>query len=594
MFENAAETNPAHPFDPKPRQRGKMTHFVFLRQLGAATALVAAMSSAQAFDAVDSPPLADLSDTAIRDCRPGNELTVPLITWGADIVTIHANNNSASASRSGAFGDAGLSVDLVRQDDFTGQLRGYMACESPFLRATVGMANLAVELTNADPRTRMIAIYQHSWSAGGDALVVGSGIEKPADLKGKRVAVQRYGPHIDYLLTILTDAGLTPDDIDIVWTEDLTGLSASSPDTALLEGAADAAMVIIPDALALTSGGSVGTGSEGSLKGAKILLSTKTANRVIADAYFVRADFLEAAPDTVNAFVEALIASEAEVREIARQQDKRSTDLFTAAAGILLDDASAVADAQALWADAETVGENGNIQFFRDPAYQRRFSRLNESIQPKYIALGMLGKVQEIAGPPQTLSAIGDATTQAAQARFDETAVAKTVTKLQAQGGLDDGTLFQFELNFKPNQSDFPIALYREPFLKAIDLSATYGGALITIEGHADPLGYLKKQKDGADELVLSRIAQSAKNLSYNRAGKVRSGLIELAETEGFYMDPSQFALVGHGFSEPKTGLCENTLPCAPKTKEEWLSNMRVVLRIVQVEAESDVFIALD
>lgn len=571
-----------------------MAHFTFLRGLGAALAIATLATSVHAFEAADSKPLSGLSETAIRDCRPGNDLTVPLITWGADIVTIHANNNSASASRGGAFGDAGLSVDLVRQDDFTEQLRGYMACKSPFLRATVGMANLAVELTNADPRTRMVAVYQHSWSAGGDALVVGAGIEKPADLKGKRVAVQRYGPHIDYLLTILTDAGLTPDDIDIVWTKDLTGLSASSPDTALLEGAADAAMVIIPDALALTSGGSLGTGSEGSVKGAKILLSTKTANRVIADAYFVRSDFLEASPETVNSFVEALLKSEAEVREIAREQGGRSADLFAAAADILLDDASAVADARALWADAETVGETGNVQFFRDPAYQRRFARLNETIQPKYIALGMLSKVQEIAGPPQSLSAIGATVTQAAQSRFDENAVAKTVTKLQAQGGLEDGTLFQFELNFKPNQSDFPISLYREPFLKAIDLSATYGGALITIEGHADPLGYLKKQKDGADELVLSRIAQSAKNLSYNRAGKVRSGLIALAEQEGFYMDPSQFALVGHGFAEPKTGLCENNQPCAPKTKDEWLSNMRVVLRIVQVEAESDVFIALD
>jgi hypothetical protein len=54
-------------------------------------------------------------------------------------------------------------------------------------------------------------------------------------------------------------------------------------------------------------------------------------------------------------------------------------------------------------------------------------------------------------------------------------------------------------------------------------------------------------------------------------------------------MDPSQFAVVGHGFEKPKTGVV-NGDPVAPKTKEEWLSNMRVEFRIVPVEAEAAAF----
>lgn len=38
-----------------------------------------------------------------------------------------------------------------------------------------------------------------------------------------------------------------------------------------------------------------------------------------------------------------------------------------------------------------------------------------------------------------------------------------------------------------------------------------------------------------------------------------------------------------------KTGMCGNE-PCAPATESEWRSNMRVVFRIIQLEAESDVF----
>jgi hypothetical protein len=55
----------------------------------------------------------------------------------------------------------------------------------------------------------------------------------------------------------------------------------------------DAVMAISPDALKLTSNGTVGTGSEGSVKGAHMLLSTKTASRIIADVYAVRKDYFD-------------------------------------------------------------------------------------------------------------------------------------------------------------------------------------------------------------------------------------------------------------------------------------------------------------
>lgn len=560
----------------------------------ALTGLLAAFSatSAQAFTAATSDPLAEKVTTSVRDCRNGKSLTVPLITWGADMVTIQANGGLETVSGS-SFANAGLDITLKRVDDFATQLSDYMSCKTPFLRATVGMGNLASELTGADPRTEMVAVYQHSWSNGGDALVVTPGIDKPEDLKGKRIAVQAYGPHVDYLLTVLDDAGLGVDDVEIVWTDDLTGLTSSSPDTALLEGKADAAMVIIPDALALTSDGNVGNGSEGSVKGATILLSTKTANRVIADVYYVRADFLKNNPDTVNAFVQALIDSEKQVTEITRKDGSEAQKLYAMGAKILLDDESAIADAKGLWLDAETVGEAGNARFFRDPNYQRRYDRLNETIQGKYIALRMLTRVTEVAGPPAAITAFGQSSGGIAEARFNEEAVNKAVADLQAQGVLDDGTLFKFELNFKPNQNQFDIAIYEDAFMKAVDLAATYGGALITVEGHADPLNFLKKKKKGAGTAELKQIAQSARNLSFNRASAVRESLIKLAESENLYMDPSQFAILGLGFSDPLTGMCGD-VPCAPKSKAEWLSNMRVVFRIIQVEAEASDFELLD
>ena len=68
--------------------------------------------------------------------------------------------------------------------------------------------------------------------------------------------------------------------------------------------------MIIPDALALTSSGTIGTGAEDSVKGARILLSTKTANRIIADVYAVRSDYFESNRAEVEKFVQGLIQGE--------------------------------------------------------------------------------------------------------------------------------------------------------------------------------------------------------------------------------------------------------------------------------------------
>ena len=52
------------------------------------------------------------------------------------------------------------------------------------LRGTLGMLGQVAEVTERDPRTSMVLIYQLTWSAGGDALVVKGNINQPSDLRG--------------------------------------------------------------------------------------------------------------------------------------------------------------------------------------------------------------------------------------------------------------------------------------------------------------------------------------------------------------------------------------------------------------------------
>ena len=541
---------------------------------------------------IQSPPLAQTVTTPVGAVAPG-PTQVPIITWGGDIATVLANGNAKATSKTSIFGKLGLNLRLAREDVFAKQLEAYLSGRSPYLRGTLGMLNMATEAANRDPRTKPIVIYQLTWSAGGDALVVKGSIKTTKDLRGKTVAVQAYGPHVDYLSKILADSGLTPKDVTIRWTSDLTG-SAKSPAAALHNPAVDAALVIIPDALALTSSGTVGTGAEDSVKGARILLSTKTANRIIADVYAVRSDFFESNRAEVEKFVQGLVQGEDALRKLVENKQARAAefkDAMSAAARELLDSPQAISDTEGMYKDADFAGVAGNAAFFGKADNPRSFAALNKEIQGAFSALGLMAKAAplEHAGWDYRKLGAGADVVAAETRRFDAEKVATMVARKQSQGKLQEGELFSFEVFFKPNQDKFTADLYGDAFKKVASLAATYGGAIITVEGHSDPMAYLRAKRDGSPDVVLGRTQQSAKNLSLSRAIAVRDSLIAYAKSQGVSLDPTQFAVVGHGITQPKTGICGSD-PCAPKSETEWQSNMRVEFRIIQVEAEASAF----
>jgi ABC-type nitrate/sulfonate/bicarbonate transport system substrate-binding protein/outer membrane protein OmpA-like peptidoglycan-associated protein len=541
--------------------------------------------------AVQSPPLSTEIKTTVGAVKTGNKILVPLITWGGDMATILANGNRIDTADGSIFDQKGLALKLVRQDDFKKQLNAYLNGETPFLRGTMGMINLAADVLNKDPRTKPIIIYQMTWSNGGDCLVVKQGINSAKDLKGKTIAVQAYGPHVDYLAKILKDAGLSLNDVNILWTKDLTG-SSDTPAEVINKKNVDAALVIIPDGLMLTSNGTVGTGAEGSIKGSHIMLSTKTANRIIADVYAVRSDFFQSNQKQVEAFVHGLLLGTQEIKKLFRNKEKNLSAykaVVSSSAAILLDSAQATADAKALYGDCEFVEFRGNVKFFGDEKWPRNMSHLVEEIQSALITIGLLNGKSPIVQAQWDYNALRSGLTgidDVETPRFKPDAVAQMVARKQALGTLGESEIFSLEINFQPNQNDFPEDLYANGFKKIVDLAATYGGAVITIEGHSDPHKYHRLEKKGATSIELQRTKQAAKNLSMNRAVAVRDSIIQFAKNRGVPLDQSQFTVIGHGITRPKYP--------HPQTKEQWLSNMRVMFRLIQIEAEDDVFAPLD
>ena len=545
---------------------------------------------------VKSPPLSQVVGKTkigpVADSPDG--VQVPFITWGGDIATILANGDAKQTQAGSLFASQGLKLNLKREDSFSQQVVSYMQGESPYLRGTVGMINMAAEALSVDPKTAPVVIYQMTWSAGGDALVVKPGIHGVKDLKGKTIALQAYGPHVDYMTKILADAGLSPGDVKLRWLPDLTGTD-NAPMAALQSNDVDAAFVIIPDAMVLSSGGTVGTGAEDSVKGARILLSTRTANRIIGDVYAVRSDYLESHREEVESFVQGLLKGQEALQSLVK--DKKSKQkayqhTLRSAAELLLDSPQAVVDTEGLYADAQFVGWQGNVDFFSNPKFPRSFERLNNEAQNSFQQLGLLSKSQPLTQAAwdyeKLKSGLSNVDSKKA-GRFDEQKVAAVVSRRQRQGTLGDGELFSFEIFFKPNQNGFSADLYQASFEKVVEYASTYGGALITVEGHSDPLGYLRKKKAGQPDVVLGQTKQSAKNLSLSRAVAVRDSIISFASGNSISLDASQFAVVGHGISKPKSGVCGDD-PCAPKSEKAWRDNMRVEFRVLQIEAEESIF----
>jgi outer membrane protein OmpA-like peptidoglycan-associated protein len=152
----------------------------------------------------------------------------------------------------------------------------------------------------------------------------------------------------------------------------------------------------------------------------------------------------------------------------------------------------------------------------------------------------------------------------------------------ELSGRTRQGVLFEFEILFAPNQTDFAADLYRAEFGRVLNLAATYPGAVIVVEGHSDPLKYIQDRQSGVAPAILEQTRQAAKNLSVQRAIAVRESLISYGRASQLTLDSSQFTVSGAGIERPKNP--------NPATEQEWRANMRVDFQITQVEAELQQF----
>lgn len=570
--------------------------------------------------------------TAVGATPSADKVQVPFITWGGDVATFHANGGLKTAPGT-IFQQQGLNLTLTPGDDFIQQVRDYMNGKSPFLRGTFRMMGMASEVIGSDPRSKGVVLFQMTWSAG-DHAVARPSVKTLKDLKGSKVCLQRGGPHEGLLADLLSDAALTWDDVTVVWAKDLTGSDQCAAAMFRKDPSIDVCFVISPDMLGLTSGlQSVGSGLEGTVKGARVLASTAERSRSIADVYVVRKDFFDANRAWCEKFTAGYLKACEEVVDMKKQYESAGSKpfekLLVMAQGIYGKDVlpTIEEDAYGLILDCAFVGHPGNVKFFTAKgnlsgfeAFQKSALDLAQARGYAKVRAGLLPSGLDWSSKAfMTLLSKTDASTGE---RFRPEAVMEEIEALNAGGLLDDNTIYDFSINFKPNQQEFSVTQYGVEFQKVVELSEKYGNAVVAIRGHADPTkilletvragttkGVLKRtgtrgsyqyflngrpldlnstqalvssiQKgefDGVAGINPRETMQAALNLSRKRAEAVKDAVSAYAKQKGIVMDASQIQPLGVGIAEP-------VIP-RPANMAEAEQNMRVEFRLIRVKAE--------
>jgi NMT1/THI5 like len=588
-----------------------------------------------ALNQAEEPFSKTVGDVKVGDVKvtAKDAIDLPFLTWGGDVATFMANGDKETTKSGSPFDKLGLKFKMVNGDDFVAQVKNYLEGKTPFLRGTISQIGQASEVLGKDPRTKPVVFLQLTWSAGDH--MVSRGVKTLNDLKGKTIALQEGGPHIGMLDDALNSAKLKWEDVKIVWKKDLTGKDGPA-EAFRKDPKIDACFVITPDMLSLTTGlEKEGDGSEKTVKGAKVLVSTVYMSRSIADVYAVRKDFYDKNKDLVEKLAGAYFAMCEELIKLRKNYDlaadKRNKDLLTQYKPILklcqdVFGKDAVPDEEAahgLISDASFVGMPGNKVFFTDPKNTANFTARMKSALDVAVSRGYASARID----PLVHDMDYDKVTKYGELKITMVVtIPKPVSGEDPKGALsvidnEANTIYFFTISYEAGVKTFDQEKYAKDFEKVVQDARIFGGASFAVRGHADVTltlsqfvkagiqsNQLRRIKNGdkiqyfvvktGQELDLSdtkkvleviktmdfagaednpkATMEAAQKLSDERADGARDAIIQYAKTKGVILNPSQLKAVGVGVSEP--------VIAKPKDIDEAGKNRRVEFRALKVK----------
>ena len=514
------------------------------------------------YDFVPAERLPPVKGTAGYAKLENNTVQFALNVWADWAPIIHANEgfqpNKVWKTKDGKE----FRVQLVLADNPVDMRDKYAAGDFHIGWATVDMLPLFMEgFVDASGKPKdsriMPRIFQQvDWSNGGDGIVVRDDIRTVRDLRGKTIVLAQNSPSQYFALSMLVAGGVQPGEVKFMYTND--AFEAAAAFNAQKNIAACVSWA--PDIYKLSE-----------QPGNRMLVDTQTANKLIADVWFARADFAQDHPDLIEGIVRGIFDS----MEALKTQEEKQKVAEWMATGYAIP----ASDCLGMLGDAHSTNFAENSQFFLNQNNPSRFEsvwqqayyiyRSIRSVTHQPVAFDQVvdfSVLQRLQGEEKYASQRDEY-----QARF----APKTTGEIIAES--DEVLTNTVIIHFAPNNSDLMKKVIRKDaegkeieelydpnvdfVLEEISkIVGQFGAARIVIEGHTDAS---MKALLPDDVLV--------KQLSEYRANSVKESLIQK-----YKLNPNQFNAAGIGWDRPVD----------PKDPLNHAKNRRVEIRVFSAERD--------
>ena len=250
-------------------------------------------------------------------------------------------------------------VELVLIDDPAAMIGAYASGQVHCGWGTLDMIPLfvdgMVDKTGKPKDSRVMPrIYQQiDWSNGGDGIVVRENIKTVADLRDKKLVLAQNSPSQYFALNMLVAGGVQPSEVNMIYTNTAFEAAAAFAANKDISGAVSWS----PDIYNLAK-----------TKGNRMLVNSQTANKLIADVWFTRADFAKDHPDIIEALVRGIF----DAMEDLKNPDRKQACAKLMAAGYNIP----AEDALGMFNDAHSTNWAENYQFFLNENNPTNFERV--------------------------------------------------------------------------------------------------------------------------------------------------------------------------------------------------------------------------
>jgi ABC-type nitrate/sulfonate/bicarbonate transport system substrate-binding protein/outer membrane protein OmpA-like peptidoglycan-associated protein len=444
-------------------------------------------------------------------------------------------------------------LELVLIDDPVAMRDAFAAGNIHAGWATVDMLPLLVEGLKKDSRVMPRVYQQIDWSNGGDGLVVRDTVTTMSQLRGKTVVLAQNSPSHFFILNSLINAGVQPSEVDFKFVGDaFQAAAAFNADKKIA-----ACVSWSPDIYNLEK-----------VRGNKLLVTTSSANKLIADVWFARADFAKDHPDLVEGVVRGIFDAMIELKDQAAKQKVA----VWMAKGYGMPES----DALGMLGDAHWTNFAENREFFLNRNNPTNFERTYDTAWYLYKRINAVGTkvpfdqladfslIKKLEGTPRYASQSDEY-----EVRFAPMAAGA----IQAES--PEILTKTVVIHFFPNSWDLRKTVTRsidgrdrevlyDPNVEFVieeigKLAGQFGAARIVIEGHADAS-------------MQGRIPPGlVQELSLNRANAVKEGLVKLFPK----LQPNQFSSAGIGWDRPAD----------PTDPANHAKNRRVEVKVYPAEA---------